>query len=296
MKLLNDKEFKNRIFLIFKNDLVICSKYVNRRTKIIIQNKYGKCLVNPGELLNGCKPSIISSIDKTQYFINQCRELHGDRYDYSLVEYINANTKVIIICKTHGEFLQKSGNHLSGKGCKKCGYLKIDNKTFIEKARKIHGDKYDYTFLNYVGVNYNVLINCSIHGIFNQKANVHLSGSGCKSCASENQGKGKKSFINSCKNNKALLYIIKCWNDEEEFYKIGITGRTIKERFKTRKNFNYKYKIIYIKYMIPELIYDLEKEILEKYKKYKYIVKENFEGKTECFNLNLPLKKIIDRN
>ncbi len=57
----------------------------------------------------------------TEEFIKKAREVHGDRYDYSKVEYVNNHTKVCIICKEHGEFWQSPSHHLEGSGCSKCG-------------------------------------------------------------------------------------------------------------------------------------------------------------------------------
>ena len=70
-------------------------------------------------------------------FIKRAREVHGDKYDYSKVEYINANSKVCIICPEHGEFWQTPASHLLGRGCIECaGKKKYTKKTFIEKAKK----------------------------------------------------------------------------------------------------------------------------------------------------------------
>ena len=86
----------------------------------------------------------------TDEFIKKAREVHGDKYDYSKVEYINKRTKVCIICPIHGEFYQLAGDHMRGHGCRKCGSDKVadvcryDKITFIEKANEIHNHKYDY--------------------------------------------------------------------------------------------------------------------------------------------------------
>ena len=79
-------------------------------------------------------------------FITKARQVHGDKYDYSKVEYINNSTKVCIICPEHGEFWQRPNHHLSGHGCPKCkNVFKKDTETFINQAKEIHGDKYDYS-------------------------------------------------------------------------------------------------------------------------------------------------------
>ena len=80
-------------------------------------------------------------------FIERAKKVHGDKYDYSKVEYVNAHTKVIITCPIHGDFEQLPCNHIKGVGCNLC-YKdnKVTNlETFIEKSIKKHGDKYDYS-------------------------------------------------------------------------------------------------------------------------------------------------------
>ena len=117
-------------------------------------------------------------------FIKRAREVHGDKYDYSKVEYINANSKVCIICPEHGEFWQTPANHLLGCGCIECaGKKKYNKKTFIEKARKVHGDKYDYSKVEYVNNKTKVCIICPEHGEFWQKPESHIvQKRGCPYC------------------------------------------------------------------------------------------------------------------
>ena len=125
----------------------------------------------------------------TEQFIERARKIHGNKYDYSKTEYVNAENKVCIICPEHGEFWQRPANHLSGKGCPVCGEIKrkagakLTTEQFIEKAKKIHGDKYDYSKVNYVGTTTKVCIICPEHGEFWQKPYAHLNGHGCPGCA-----------------------------------------------------------------------------------------------------------------
>lgn len=124
-------------------------------------------------------------------FILKAKELHGNKYDYSKVEYVNANTEVCIICPEHGEFWQTPKNHLRTKGCEKCRTQnRINSKTmsteqFIEKACKIHGNKYDYSKTIYKGYSKKVCIICPTHGEFLQIANNHINGEGCPKCKNE---------------------------------------------------------------------------------------------------------------
>jgi hypothetical protein len=133
----------------------------------------------------------------TSEFIEKSKLIHGDKYDYRLTEYINKSIKVNIICKLHGAFLQNSRDHLSGSGCKICAHLKLSNRflqdyNFVEKSKLIHGDKYDYSKVCYIGARKKVNIICSEHGGFLQKANNHLSGQGCPICANIIRGNHRR--------------------------------------------------------------------------------------------------------
>ncbi len=125
----------------------------------------------------------------TEEFIAKARAVHGDKYDYSKVIYINANTDIIIICPIHGEFEQRPNHHVCGSECRQCGNIETGNKLksnleeFIQKARKIHGDKFDYSKFIYVNARTNGIIICPIHGEFEQTPDNHLSGSDCSKCS-----------------------------------------------------------------------------------------------------------------
>jgi hypothetical protein len=122
-------------------------------------------------------------------FIEDSYLIHGDKYDYSKVYFVNKITKVIILCKTHGEFQQTPSNHLQGKGCTKCGIEKVaearklTEEGFIKKSREKHGDRYNYVSINFIDASKKVSIECSIHGVFEQNPITHMSGSGCIHCA-----------------------------------------------------------------------------------------------------------------
>lgn len=122
----------------------------------------------------------------TEEFINRAQALHGNKYDYSKVEYKNSKEAVIIICPEHGEFLQSPIKHLRGRGCIKCHYESLrreKSKEFFEKAKIIHNDKYDYSKVVYNKNNEKVTIICPEHGEFEQTPNSHLKGKGCPHCA-----------------------------------------------------------------------------------------------------------------
>jgi ribosomal protein L36 len=165
-------------------------KYSNENV-IITCKVHGDFLQRPGNHINskqGC-PKCAGNINKSsQEFIEEVIKIHGNKYDYSKVNYINANTKVIIICKEHGEFEQIPSSHLNGNGCDKCAIIIRSNKTrktleeFIEKAILIHGDKYDYFKVNYIDTETKIIIICKEHGEFEQRPANHLKGQGCPKC------------------------------------------------------------------------------------------------------------------
>jgi len=128
----------------------------------------------------------------TEKFIKKSKIIHGDKYDYSLVETDGIFNKVKIICPIHGFFEQSPNAHLRGYNCQKCGHLKTSRKKtsntekFIKKAKEIHGDKYDYSLVEYKSAKTKVKIVCSIHGVFEQMPTIHThktNRSGCLICA-----------------------------------------------------------------------------------------------------------------
>lgn len=128
-------------------------------------------------------------------FIIKSKKIHGNTYDYSKVDYKNSRQKTKIICKKHGEFLQRPHNHLLGQKCPKCSIEIVSNLNtksiyeFIEDANKIHNFKYDYSNVKYVSSVKKVEIICKKHGSFFQKPNTHLIGKGCFLCGKESKVK-----------------------------------------------------------------------------------------------------------
>ncbi len=136
----------------------------------------------------------------TEEFIFRARRVHGNKYDYALVEYSGAHIPVKIICREHREFEQKPKNHLSGYGCQTCGRLAtvkarlLTTEQFIAKAKRVHGDKYDYSLVSYERNYLPVKIVCLAHGQFEQIPNHHLSGHGCRKCAVDRRRGGGDSI------------------------------------------------------------------------------------------------------
>ena len=178
---------------------------------------HGDFLVNVSSHLRGTKcrkcAKLISSSKKmktNEYFIEKARKIHGNKYDYSKVEYKGMKNNVCIICPEHGEFWQSPLNHLNGSGCKKCGYINISKKLknsldeFIKKAKEIHGDKYDYSKVEYIDTRTKVCIICPEHGEFWQRPQDHLYGRGCPVCNESHLEKEIRQFL--IKNNIEFIY------------------------------------------------------------------------------------------
>lgn len=113
--------FKNQLKK-YQPNIELLSEYIRSDHRIKVKTKYGDCFPIASTLLQGKPLSIDTAINKSNYFTNQAKEIHGDKYDYSKVNYTTGCAKVILICKKHGEFQQDAHTHLKGKGCKKCGH------------------------------------------------------------------------------------------------------------------------------------------------------------------------------
>lgn len=141
-------------------------------------------------------------------FIEMCKEIHGDIYDYSLVKYKKSKIKVKIICKYHDIFEQTPDLHLRGGNCPKCvGGVSYTKDDFIEKSKKIHGNKFDYSYVKYVNSNTKVTIMCKKHKkYFKQTPNNHYSSKlGCLQCQNI-KIYDTKSFINEAKKVHGGMY------------------------------------------------------------------------------------------
>ena len=167
--------------------------YKNTKTKVTIRcPKHGLFQIQVEKHMSGqgCTRCTGHCKDlNNDDFIKKSQEKHGDYYDYSLVNYINQNTKVIIKCPKHREFEQLPCNHWSGKGCSDCKYEILRKKNnlgseeFIKRAKQKHGNKYDYSLVNYINKDTKVVIKCPKHGEFKQTPHSHgYHGSGCPIC------------------------------------------------------------------------------------------------------------------
>lgn len=151
----------------------------------IICRTHGEFEQTPAAHVNGqgCPRCVKNApVDQAECLRRFC-EIHGDEYDYSLVRYVNKDKPVKIICRKHGAFLQSPANHWHGQGCPKCyGTGKLSTGEFIRRAREVHGDRYDYSQVEYVNNHTKVRIICPVHGVFEQVPMSHLKGINCPEC------------------------------------------------------------------------------------------------------------------
>jgi ribosomal protein L36 len=188
------------------------TNYVNNSIKITINCRdHGAFTQTPNNHLgnHGCPDCAGKKQLTTETFIEKAKAAHGEKYDYSKVEYVSAHERVTIICPDHGPFQQTANAHRRGQGCPDCGRLvtesarRLTTEEFIPKAKAVHGDRYDYSQVEYLGRHKKVRIICSDHGQFVQTPGSHLSGRGCPKCgkltSSHTRRKATDEFIADAK-------------------------------------------------------------------------------------------------
>lgn len=181
------KNFINKCNSIHNNkyDYSLC-EYIKYKDKVkIICFKHGMFEQRAGDHLSGkgcakCSGSGGGFLTK-ELFIEKSKLKHGDRYYYPS-DYINSKTHIEIGCVIHGLFLQTPNRHLAGRGCPTCNDVKLTYEKFVNKAKLVHGDKYDYSLVDYKNNRSKISIICPIHGVFKQNPSDHLNGCGCKIC------------------------------------------------------------------------------------------------------------------
>lgn len=200
------------------------TQYYSIKEKVIITCKnHGDFLQTPDKHINGkqgCPKCKKSSKKDLKFFLEKSFIIHNNTYDYSLVNFKKMFDKVLIICKIHGVFEQTPANHINHKqGCQKCAFIKsrLSLNDFIKKAKIIHLDKYDYSKVIYTNAVTKIEIICKKHGVFYQKPNSHLSGSGCSKC-SGHISKKETNWLNSLK--IPLEYRNKTLKINDVFYKV----------------------------------------------------------------------------
>lgn len=267
----------------------------NTRTYLCeIQTPYGVCIQTHQSWTKNQKITIQSAINKTEYFQNQINEKYPNCFKI-ISPYIGSKELIKVRCLLCSNIFDKLPSLLLAYGnCNNCNIKTknaLSSELFLKKCNQTHKNFYDYSETVYINSQEKITIICPIHGKFLQVATEHCNGCKCQKCSRENSLVfSKKQFIKKCleKNTKGVFYILECFNDNEKFYKIGITSNNIKKRYTSKRDMPYKFNIIHELFADHDVIWDIEK-YLKLYivnNNIHYIPNIKFTGyKTECFLL-----------
>jgi hypothetical protein len=273
------------------NVFSVVNYYLDRK-RALIRDEFGEMIVFRDSLRLGIRPSITCAIDKTSYFIAVANKVHSNYYDYSKAKFISSHVLMIIKCPIHGEFKQSYANHvLIGNHCPKCSKeilsqkLSSNTQEFIKKSIVIHGNKYNYSKVNYTKAWNKVEIICETHGSFFQTPNGHLYGYGCKECGYLLSNFRCSEWAKRGEDKMGMFYALLCEGNDEKFIKVGITYQSIEERYAKKSELPYMYKLIHLVESDDlEYIWRLERKVLINLVKYKYTPSISFAGMTECLD------------
>lgn len=228
----------------------------------------------------------------TEDFITEASLKHNRKYDYSNTIYNGSHYFLTITCPVHGPFEQMAKEHLR-YGCRRCAIAshpllqKFTTEQFIEQAKVKHGNKYDYSKVNYAGTETRVEILCKIHGSFFQTPHDHCSsGAGCSQCAWENHPGGytwtRFEHDQTLASLPGVLYLVRIATNNAECLKIGITKRSVKTRFDATFQ---SYQVTPILELTNTLqtVFQYEQSLLESHYNYRCTPDWLVNGRTECF-------------
>lgn len=241
---------------------------------------------------NASRKKFLNNYDRTsinekvkENFFAKANEKHSYKYDYSKSEYVNSRTPMSIVCPIHGEFLMTPRQHLQGCGCYKCAKenfsmrKKLGIDGFIEKAAKVHGNKYDYSKVEYINALTKVCVICPVHGEFWQtpSAHIHLR-EGCPKCNESHLERLTRNTLD----NSGIVHISECSRDilpwlglqTLDFY---LPGKNIAIECQGRQHFS-------------------DKAFSGKYKKrdFEYQIKNDIIKNKKCKENNVRLYYLVD--
>lgn len=230
----------------------------------------------------------------TEMFVGRAIEIHGNKYDYSRVQYIGDKSPVDVYCREHDIwFKQHPGRHVNvgASSCPKCfseSVSRARTKTtegFIADATVIHGDRFDYGGTIYVGAQKKLWITCRTHGPFEQLATNHLAGYGCQECAVQRVFH-ERHIPKGERNDPAWVYVMRIDVDDRLYAKLGYTtdfGNRLAHlkservfvdkstRFETTKFFGFQ----------------TERNLHGRFKAHRNVPLRRFGGATECYPVSM---------
>ena len=273
--------------------------YCNVKTKVqILCPKHGLFEQTPDKHLHGpcgCPACAGNQRSSASDFEERARKIHGDKYDYTRVRYVNNRTPVEIICCTHGVFKQTPSNHLLGKGCPFCANnVVLTTSAFVEKARRVHGDKYDYSQVDYHGNRQPVRIICREHGVFEQIPYVHLNGCGCPVCGrinmflhrdeSEIHAKAERTFLKNYGVKNPMFD-----PDVRAHHKDVVSSDEVRKKRDAARDKNDSHKMSKAEILLGELLRSVfgDDDVLSQYKSDVYPTKCDFYIKSRDLYIEL---------
>lgn len=202
-------------------------KYNYSRVQYITNRDKVKIICNKCDLIfeqrpdshiegRGCPKCGGSEKYTTESFVEKAKQIHNNKYIYDKVNYINGKYYIEIICPKHTSFFQRGSHHLKGQGCPKCRFEAtskiqvLSQDEFIKRAKEIHGNRYNYSLVEYTGMRDKIKIICREHGTFNQEPNNHLKRHGCPKC---NLSKGESAIEKWLQDNKIDFEPFKRFDD-----------------------------------------------------------------------------------
>jgi len=278
-------EFLNELKEV-QPSLLVVGEYVDSHTKIKVKDADGhEYMAKPCYLLNGRPISIMLAVNKTKVFKHTLSKIQPNLV--VIGDYNNSKIKIEIEDAEGYKYMSRPSDLLSGYAPTIKTALN-KSEVFISIAKKILPPTISYEKVNYLLNGANVTLTCSIHGDFNSTPNNILSGSSCGKCTKIGRGWSYTRWKEGAEVSKVFdsfkLYIIKCWDNNEVFYKIGKTFKTIENRFKHKREMPYSYDIIKVIIGDSRDISNLETFLHNENKLNKYFPLISFKGEGECFS------------
>lgn len=241
------------------------------------------CVECSNEKLSDLKSS--NTVDVLSKF----REVHGERYKYSIdTEKIRMKDKIKITCKDHGDFWQSCDSHSRGNNCPMCsGGISKDYDQFLMALTEHQLKTYEYFITpDFINWSSKVDIRCKKCGLmFQLTPRDHVGGRGCPDC-NKTRGWTRSHWVRWCEslNYKTVtVYVIRVYDDNEEFYKFGITN-SLERRFRNKHRMPYQYDLIEsIEFTDYAEAYDFENMLRRCVRGSRYKPIKGFGGETECF-------------
>jgi len=238
-------------------------------------------------------------------FIKKVQQIHPN-LDFSKTVYLRSSTKVIYTCPIHGDSNVMPHSLLSGSGCRRCSGVGVvlTKKEWLNRFKKLGFSNVLYHKLpNKIYSAKKVNFFCKTHGDFWQTPHSHYKGHNCQKCAHSKLKDTAPGWANASWEKAALksklfdsfkVYVIKCSNENETFYKVGKTFTTIRQRFKSKISMPYDYKVVKkFEFENSKDASNLELKLKTRNKRYRYTPLIKFGGMNECFKQLKQLQNLL---